>query len=293
MVWKARDQMIDVHDLSYTYHGNTKKTLKNISFQIGKGEIFGFLGPSGAGKSTTQKVLFGLLKDYKGSVQLLNKEVSHWESELYQMIGVSFEFPNHYINLTAKENLEYFGSLYQGKCHPIEEVLSWVGLEEDSDKRVSNYSKGMKVRLNIARSILHKPKILFLDEPTAGLDPVNAKNITDLILRLRDQGATIFITTHNMSVAEKLCDRVAFITKGEIRIEDEPEKLKKKYGRRFVRVKYLVKDETSEREFPMDGLGENDEFLSLLRSMKKMEAIHSQETTLEDVFIHVTGEELE
>ena len=284
--------MISVKGLSYTYHDNTDKTLKDISFEIEKGEIFGFLGPSGAGKSTTQKVLFGLLKGYEGSVKLLEKEIADWGSDLYQMIGVSFELPNHYTNLTAKENLEYFSELYDGEGHKVNEVLSWVGLENDADKRIKNYSKGMKVRLNVARSILHKPKVLFLDEPTSGLDPVNAKIVKDLILRLRDEGATVFITTHNMTVADELCDRVAFITDGSIRIQDNPGKLKKEFGRRVIRVTYDREGNLGAHEYDMDNIGENEDFFDLLRSIDRMESIHSQETTLEDVFIRVTGEEL-
>ncbi len=285
--------MIKVEGLSYTYLDNDTKTLKDISFSIDKGEIFGFLGPSGAGKSTTQKILFGLLKGYEGSVTLEDKEIADWDAGLYEMIGVSFELPNHYTNLTAKENLEYFAELYQGPCHSIMDVLTWVGLEADADKRIKNYSKGMKVRLNVARSILHKPKVLFLDEPTSGLDPVNAKIIKDLILRLRDEGATVFVTTHNMKVADELCDRVAFITDGSIRIQDNPDNLKKKYGRRVVTVTYDKDGSIDQKEFPMDGLGQDQEFISLLNAFDKMEAIHSQETTLEEVFIKVTGEELD
>lgn len=285
--------MIKVHNLTFTYKGNTKETLHDLSFEVKAGEIFGFLGPSGAGKSTTQKILFGLLKEYQGSIQVMEKEIKEWDSRIYEEIGISFELPNHYSNLSALENLEYFKSLYKGSCHEPLEVLKWVGLEDVANVRVQNFSKGMKIRLNVARSILHNPQILFLDEPTSGLDPVNARMIKDLVLRLRDEGATVFITTHNMTVAEELCDQVAFITSGIIRAIDSPQALKKKYGRRSVVVSYLNKGELCQEEFLIDGLGVNNEFINLLNSGHSIESLHSQETTLEDIFIRITGEELD
>ena len=283
--------MIQVNDLDFTYSGNSSRTLVKLNFEIKEREIFGFLGPSGAGKSTTQKILFGLLKHYSGSANVLGREISEWGSELYEEIGICFELPNHYSSLTALENLEYFRTLYRKTCDPMK-VLDWVGLTNDADRRVQDFSKGMKVRLNVARSILHSPGMLFLDEPTSGLDPVNARKIKDLILRLRDEGATVFITTHNMGVAEELCDNVAFITKGKISIIDSPAALNKRYGRRVVSIDYLDGGECQTLEFDMDRLRESDAFFDLIRSGKRLESIHSQETTLESIFIRLTGEEL-
>lgn len=284
--------MIKVENLNFTYPGNQSPTINDVCFEIARGEIFGLLGPSGAGKSTTQKILFGLLKDYTGKVSVMDKEIQDWDSGLYEKIGISFELPNHYLNLTAEENLEYFGSLYAGDKLDILEVLEWVGLKDAAAMRVSNFSKGMKVRLNVARSLLHKPEILFLDEPTSGLDPVNARIMKDLILNLREKGATVFVTTHNMMVADELCDRVAFITDGSIRAVDSPEKLKKQYGKRTVVVGYTQGDQAKEDEFPIEGLGKNADFLNLLNAAGSIETIHSQETTLEDIFIKITGKEL-
>jgi len=285
--------MINVKDLHYTYPGSREEVLHGLGFDIGEREIFGFLGPSGAGKSTTQKILIGLLRGYGGSVNVMNHEVSGWGQDYYEHLGVSFELPNHYLKLTGRENLEYFRSLYSGDTNSSMEVLDWVGLKEDADKRVAEYSKGMKARLNIARSVIHKPKVLFLDEPTNGLDPVNARRVVDLVLHLRDQGATAFVTTHDMFVADRLCDRVAFITSGNIDTIDEPERLKKQYGKRTVRVEYLGEEEDmGSVEFPIDGLGENREFADLLKTARRVETIHTQETTLENVFIEVTGQEL-
>ena len=234
--------MIEVKDLRYTYHSNDTQTLHGLNFEIKEAEIFGFLGPSGSGKSTTQNILIGLLKNYQGSIKIMGKGLSDWGRDLYEQTGVSFEVPNHYEDLIAYENLEYFQTLYRDS-HDIDTLLSWVGLEEDKDKRVSKFSKGMKVRLTVARSLLNKPKILFLDEPTAGLDPINAQKIKELILKLRNEGTTVFITTHNMTLADQLCDRVAFITQGELRVIDSPKNLKRQYGSSDVVVAYKDNEE--------------------------------------------------
>lgn len=285
--------MISVKNLTYTYAGASAETLHGLNFEVAEKEIFGFLGPSGAGKSTTQKILIGLLKNYGGAIQIMGQEVSAWGQNLYEQIGVSFELPNHYLKLTGRENLDYFQSLYSGETHNSIDVLKWVGLDDDADKTVSDYSKGMKIRLNVARSLLHKPKLLFLDEPTSGLDPVNARKVKDLVLRLRDEGTTVFVTTHDMMVADQLCDRVAFITNGEINEIDAPSVLKKRYGKRAVQVAYLRNSaESLTQEFPLDNLGQNADFLNLLNSGHQIETIHTQESTLENIFIEVTGQEL-
>ncbi len=285
--------MITVKNLTFTYPNAAQETLHGLNFAIAEREIFGFLGPSGAGKSTTQNILIGLLKAYSGNVALMNREVSEWGHDVYEHVGVSFESPNHYLKLSALENLNHFRSLYSGSSHAPLQVLEWVGLKEDADKKVEEFSKGMKVRLNLARSIIHKPKLLFLDEPTTGLDPVNARKIKDLIMELRDQGTTVFITTHNMMVADELCDRVAFITAGNLGVIDAPAALKKKYGQRAVRVEFRNgSQEIQQQEFPLDGLIENNEFITLMKSAGRVETIHSLETTLENIFIEVTGQEL-
>ena len=231
--------MIKVKNLNFQYKTADAPTLYGLNFEVAKGEILGFLGPSGAGKSTTQNILIGMLKNYAGNIEIMGKELNQWGKDFYEHIGVSFELPNHFLKLTARENLQHFSSLYSGKKHDVMEVLSWVGLAEDADKKTSDYSKGMKIRLNVARSLVHQPKILFLDEPTSGLDPVNAAKIKNLVFNLRDQGTTIFITTHNMTLADQMCDRVAFVTNGKLRAIDKPSDFKKQYGKRFVDVEYI------------------------------------------------------
>lgn len=283
--------MIAVHDLNFTYAGSTVPALKYIDFHIAKGEIFGFLGPSGAGKSTTQKILIGLLKEYQGSVSVFGRDLKTWGPDYYERVGVSFELPNHYLKLSALENLRYFRALYAGATEDPRSVLDLVGLSADADKPVAQFSKGMRNRLNIARALLNQPDLLFLDEPTSGLDPVNARRIKEVIQHKRDAGATVFLTTHAMTVADELCDRVAFIMDGTIKLIDAPRALKLRYGKRMVQVEYGANGHRQSREFALDGLACNPTFLEILRT-ETVQTIHTQETTLENIFIEITGRSL-
>lgn len=280
--------MIDVQHVCFTYAGRSAAALHDLSFTIERGEIFGFLGPSGAGKSTTQKILIGLLKGYAGHARVLGKDLSAWKSDYYERIGVSFEHPNHFLKLTALENLSYFGSLYSRPCLPSQELLELVGLEHDGTTQVGQFSKGMKNRLSVARALLHRPELLFLDEPTSGLDPANAHRIKELIRAQCDAGTTIFLTTHDMAVADTLCDRVAFIMDGHIRLINSPRALKLTYGSPTVQVEYGHNGQTTREAFPLTGLSDNRAFLHLLQS-EQVQTIHSQEASLEDIFMQVTG----
>lgn len=280
--------MITVRDLSFTYPHAAQPVLHSLDIHVEPGEIFGFLGPSGAGKSTTQKILIGLLREYSGTVTFQGKELKDWSRDFFERIGVSFEFPTHFLKLTAQENLAYFGRLYSGGTEPIPALLDRVGLAAEAGKPVGRFSKGMKNRLSVARALLHRPQALFLDEPTAGLDPVNARTIKDLIKAQKRAGRTVVLTTHDMAIADELCDRVAFIVDGRISVIARPRELKLRYGQAKVRVEHREAAGISLREFPLDGLGVNGEFLGLLRS-GSVEAIHSLEATLEDVFIRITG----
>lgn len=281
--------MLQVTNLSFKYSKEVPAVLNNLDFKIEKGEIFGFLGPSGSGKSTTQKILYKLLEGYSGEASFQGKNLKDWHRDFYEKIGVCFELPNHYQKLTAIENLRFFAAFYNRSRASIEELLDMVGLLPDANKSVGEYSKGMKVRLNFARSLLHDPEMLFLDEPTSGLDPINARNIKDIILDLKKEGKTIFLTTHNMFDADQLCDRVALLHKGHIKAMAKPSELKWQHGQRKVRVK--VEDQIEEQVFEMNGLGENQSFFDIVRG-GKLQTIHSEEATLEDVFIKVTGEQL-
>ncbi|MCL5998696.1 MAG: ABC transporter ATP-binding protein [Chloroflexi bacterium] len=283
--------MINVNHLIFTYTKAPQPALRGLDFAVEPGEIFGFLGPSGAGKSTTQKILIGLLKGYEGAVTVLGKDLAHWGGDYYERIGVSFETPNHYLKLTALENLAYFRSLYNRATQDPKALLETVNLAGDGDMLVSQFSKGMKNRLSVARSLLHNPELVFMDEPTAGLDPVNARRIKDLIQAQKHAGRTVFLTTHDMMIADELCDRVAFIVDGEIKLIDAPRALKLRYGQRRVCVEYGGDGRVDRGEFPLDRLGDNAEFLQLLRT-RDVQTIHTQEATLEDIFIQVTGRSL-
>lgn len=283
--------MIEVKGLQFAYPGSRENTIKGLDFTIEKGEIFGFLGPSGAGKSTTQKIIIGILKGYAGHVRVMGKELKHTDTDFYEKIGVAFEMPNLYSKFSALENLSFFGSLYSGDKEDAFTLLKLVGLEKDAKTKVSEFSKGMKMRLNFCRALLNKPEIIFLDEPTSGLDPVNAKKIKDIILEKKARGKTVFLTTHNMNVAEDLCDRVAFIVDGRINLIDSPRELKIRKGKKIVRVEYRDSGRIFSSDFQLKGLGSNGNFLSLLRD-KAVETMHTQEATLEDIFIEVTGRSL-
>lgn len=280
--------VVDVSGLTFTYASGTSPAVRDLSFQIDRGEVFGFLGPNGAGKSTTQKLLVRLLGGYVGTISVLGHDLADWGAEYYEEIGVSFEQPNHYLRLTGTENLSYFRRLYVGRTREPDELLEMVGLSGEGERRVGQYSKGMKTRLSVARALLNDPQLIFLDEPTAGLDPVGGRRIRVLIREMKEAGCTVFLTTHDMTVADELCDRVAFLVGGEIPIVGSPDALKLVHGSRTVAVEYHLRGNHGRREFPLDGLHANATFQALLRDAT-VRTLHTQEATLEDVFVRVTG----
>jgi fluoroquinolone transport system ATP-binding protein len=280
--------MITTKNLTFSYPGQPKPAIAGLTFEIDKGEVFGFLGPSGAGKSTTQKILVRLLRHYQGTVSVFGRDLNDWGPDYFERVGVSFEFPTHFLKLTAIENLKYFARLYRSPAQSPTTLLELVDLGEDGRMPVSQYSKGMKNRLSVARALLHDPELLFLDEPTAGLDPINARRIKELIKVQKAEGKTVILTTHDMTLADELCDRVALIAQGRIRVVDSPRVLKLRYGQPRLRVGYRAAHGVEHREFPLIGLGDNTEFLSLLRE-NNIETVHSAEASLEDVFIQTTG----
>ncbi len=282
--------MIEVNNLTFSYHKH-QNAISDLNFKIKKGEIFGLLGPSGAGKSTTQKIIIGILKDYQGSVKVMGKEISEINQDFYEHIGACFELPNLYEKFTALENLNYFKGMYQSqKKNPLD-LLKMVGLLEYKDKRISEFSKGMKMRLNFCRAFINDPDILFFDEPTTGLDPVNARNIKEIILKQKELGKTIFLTTHNMTVADELCDKVAFIVDGHIKLIDAPRKLKKEMGERKIQVEYIDKQNILKKTFNLKNIGFNEEYQKLLKT-KEIERMSTLEASLETIFIQVTGKAL-
>ena len=287
----TRPAAIQVQNLTFTYPKTNKKAVNNVSFQINKGEIFGFLGPNGAGKTTTQKVIIGLLKQYTGNVTLLGKNLKDWKTDIYNRIGVGFELPNHYQKLTALENLELFASFYRQKTIAPIKLLEMVELEKDANQRVATFSKGMKSKLNFARSLINDPEVLFLDEPTTGLDPVSSRLIKNIILQKKKEGKAIFLTTHNMNDADELCDRVGFIVEGKLTLIESPRELKIRHGKKIVKLEYLKEGELHQQDFDLKNLADNTTFLNLLQT-GTVQTIHTAEATLDDIFIKATGRQL-
>ena len=278
--------MIKVNDCAFSY--DKKTFITNVTFHVGQGEIFGFLGPSGAGKSTLQKILIGLLKNYRGSVEVFDKEVRNQKDDYYERIGIDFEFPSFYEKLTAMENLKFFSSLYKTKPLDIDSLLEQIGLARDKDKKVSSYSKGMKSRLNFVKALVHDPLLLFLDEPTSGLDPSNSRIMKDMILAEKAKGKSIILTTHNMQDAAELCDQVAFIVDGQIKALDTPHNLIMKKGAGVITYTYLENGSETTAQCPIDESG-NDKKLQTLIKEGKLLTIHSMEPDLGDIFMEVTG----
>ncbi len=281
--------MISVDSLCFSY--TARPFIEDMSFSVKDGEIFGFLGPSGAGKSTLQKILIGLLTSFRGRVTVNGTEIGRHGGGFYNRIGVDFEFPSLYEKLTARENLRFFGSLYQ-KQRDIDALLFSVGLLLDADKRVAGFSKGMKSRLNFVKALLHDPEVLFLDEPTAGLDPSNAGVMKDLIREEKAKGKTVVLTTHNMYDATELCDRVAFIVNGQIKALDTPRSLIMQRGASRISYTYSENGKECRAETPLDKTAEDKTLQSLILG-NRLTSIHSGEPTLNDVFVEITGRRLQ
>jgi len=281
--------VIRVHDLRYRYPGTSRDVLASLEFSISPGRVFGFLGPSGAGKSTTQRILTGVLDGWTGSVSVDEQPLEGLGREYRARIGVSFEFPNVYTRLTALENLGFFAALHTGPTRDPDELLGLVGLGDVADQRVATFSKGMRMRLNLARAFLNRPSVLFLDEPTSGLDPSSARLVKDLVRRTAADGAAVFVTTHDMATAAELCDEVGFLVDGRLAALGTPRDLMVAHGRRTVEVGHRRPDGgLVTEEFPLDGLGGSARFGQLVTS-GTIETIHTSEATLEDVFLDVTG----
>ena len=280
--------MIRVNNLKFSYGKNDVFAVNDITFEVKKGEVFGFLGPNGAGKSTTQKILTGLIPVQSGQAYVADEMVKGQKSKFFNKIGVSFEIANAYNKLTGLENLEYYAGLFDVPTLNPKELLKITGLEEAANMKVSEYSKGMKQRLIFARSMINNPEIWFLDEPISGLDPFSGKNIKDIIKKKKDEGTTILLTTHNMSIADELCDRIAFMNEGKLVVIDTPRNLKLQYGKKLLKVEYQYNGGTKSEDIPMSDPDGNKRIYDLLES-GKIETIHSEEATLENIFIELTG----
>ena len=280
--------MIKVKNLYHSYSKDEKYAVKDASFEVEKGEIFGFLGPSGAGKSTTQGVLTGLLRLQKGEVTVAGFDVKKISNKMFNDIGMSFEQSNVYNKMTAKENLSFYAKLFDVETKDPQELLDLVGLGDKANLKAGDFSKGMKHRLTFARSMLNNPTLWFLDEPTTGLDPAIAATIKDIIWNEKKKGVTTFLTTHNMFIADELCDRVAFIVDGEIKLIDSPRNLKLQYGAKLVDIEY-IKDGEPVRE-SLSTIEEKDRTkIKGILDTYEIQTMHTKEATLEEIFIKVTG----
>ncbi len=282
------ESVIVVDELRMRYRGATTYAVDGISFTVAEGEVFGFLGPNGAGKSTTQRILTGLLRGHDGRAEVLGRPVTRWGADYFEHIGVGFELPAHFSRLTARENLAAFAGLYRGPVDEPGVLLDLVDLTAAADRVAGEFSKGMQMRLNLARALVNRPRLLFLDEPTSGMDPVHATKVRELIRSQPEQGRTVFLTTHDMATAEQLCDRVAFIVDGRIAAIDTPRNFRLAHGRSRVVVEYREEDVVRRTEFPLSGIGGDPAFGALLRE-HEVETIHTREATLDDVFVAVMG----
>jgi fluoroquinolone transport system ATP-binding protein len=280
--------MLEVKKLHHDYEGKGNYAVQDVSFNIAQGEIFGFLGPSGAGKSTVQNILTGLLTLQQGEVNYDGVSIKDVDLGFFNSLGVSFEHPNLYTRLTGYENLKFFAGLFDVPTLNPMSLLEAVGLTEAAHRKVKTYSKGMRQRLVFARSLINQPKMLFLDEPTSGLDPNTARVIKGLILKQIERKATIFLTTHNMVVADELCDRVAFINEGCIVAMDTPKNLKLQHGERSVAVEHSLNGKTRSSIFFLDNPKDQSQLNNLITA-GQVQTIHSQEATLEQIFMKMTG----
>ncbi len=265
-----------------------KRVIDKISFKIKEGEIFGLLGPSGAGKTTIIKLLTGQLIQNEGIVKVFDTNNDSFNDTLYSKIGMVMDNSGLYERLNCYDNLLLFCRLYNVNKNIIKEVLEKVELLDSINKPVKNLSKGMKQRLIIARSIINNPSLLFLDEPTSGLDPATSRKIHDLLFELKANGVTIFLTTHNMEEATKMCDNVALLNFGNIVEYGSPNEICRRHNINNI-ITIVCKDNSIVTL--KNNIDDSDKIYELFKAEKVL-SIHSSEPTLETVFIELTGKEL-
>lgn len=267
---------------------NRKEALSDVSFTIPKGEIFGFLGPSGSGKTTLIKILTAQLEQSDGQAEVLGLPALQMQTvHQKKRFGILTDNSGLYERLTIEENLEVFSKLYELPKNSVDRVLDFVNLKEDRKKKVNQLSKGMRQRVTLACAIIHEPELLFLDEPTSALDPVNTAHIYKGLRYLNERGTTIFLTTHDMTEAETLCNRVAILHKGEIQALGTPHELKKQYREEVIHVE--LKDGQA-HELPMNE--QAGSLISQWLASNQLESIKTSEPSLGDIFMKLTGSEL-
>lgn len=281
-------QVIQIKDVCKAF--DQRQVLNNISLSVEEGEIFGLLGPSGAGKTTLIKMLIGLLSATSGNIAILGKELDKKIDESFPSFGMVLDNDGLYDRLNCYDNLELYAIIYSisNRKKVINDLLEKVGLIESSKKSVSNLSKGMRQRLSFARAILHSPKIVFLDEPTSGLDPATTLQIHSMMKTLKESGTTIFLTTHNMNEAQKMCDHLALLNEGNIVEEGTPEDICL-HHRKKCEVNIEM---TNGEKYMVDSHDLLTVLQTVLDTNNKIRSIHSNEPNLEEVFIELTGRDL-
>lgn len=259
-----------------------KRALNSINFEIREGEIFGFLGPSGSGKTTMINILTGQLLPDSGITQLLGKDSQDLHPTDLEKIGIVSDQSGFYEKLSLEKNLLLYAKLYGVNLNRVDELLDKVGLLASKKVLAEQLSTGMKQRMLLARALINQPKILFLDEPTSGLDPTTSKSIHELLVQLKESGATIFLTTHDMNEATLLCDHLALLNKGKLIEQGSPADIIQKYNtNKRIKVIYKNREERIFDFSELSTLATND-----------IISIHSCEPTLEEIFINLTGEKL-
>ncbi|CAI8950041.1 ABC-2 type transport system ATP-binding protein [Priestia megaterium] len=280
------NNVIEVKNLTKVF--SNKVVLKDVTFEVKKGETFGFLGPSGSGKTTTIKILTSQLIHTKGEINIFEERLQKQTTKNYlKKVGILTDNSTLYERLSVYQNLLLYCKLYKVNVTRIDEVLEDVNLLNDKKTIVQKLSKGMKQRVVLARAFLHKPEILFLDEPTSALDPVNTKHIYKGLRKLNEQGTTIFLTTHDMVEAEELCDRVAFLHQGEIKLLDTPKNLRLQFSQKSISL--IVGDGNS---ITVKNDEQGAKQISNYMKNGQLLSIHSNEPTLGDIFVQLTGSEL-
>lgn len=283
----ALDKAIIIKQLSHKF--GEKEVLKNISFDVKRGEVFGLLGPSGAGKTTLIHILTGQLKATGGESKIMGTSSCAMTGEEYKKIGIMMDHFGLYERMTCYDNLKFYQMIDGKGTKEIDNVLKMVGLLEAKKRPVMNLSKGMKNRLAFARAVLRKPGILFLDEPTSGLDPATVEEIHKMIQAEKERGTTIFLTTHNMYEAEKLCDRVALLNEGVIVELGAPADICRKYNHQKKIILHLKDGQDVEL---MHGAESGKRIKDYLEK-GEVETIHSTEPNLETIFVELTGRKFE
>jgi fluoroquinolone transport system ATP-binding protein len=257
------DAAVFVADLWFAYPAGPD-VLQGVDFVVPQGEVTGLVGASGAGKSTVLRVVTGTVDTPRGLVEVLGRPLASWGPELYARMGVAFELPTHYRKLTGRENLELFAGLQPGPTRPLDELLTEVGLADAADVRVAAYSKGMAVRLGLARALLADPALLLLDEPTSGLDRGNAERVAALVAGHRDRGGAVLLSTHDLWLAEQVADRVLVLDGGRITGRVTATELGGSSGPATIRVRTGPASQPVVHDFPLPDAVQDPAFLALL-----------------------------